>query len=146
MTRHYLNIWTGTDSGAGTDETVKLYFSVEGIHLGSLSIPGDGGRFENGSVDHFVFEASPPLKHADQVAVRITNKGTPAPDWNCDAIRLSVEGNWIFFGVHDWIRPGESYKHYPASKANEVELEFEPSEELDKLDETTGLPKQANKD
>lgn len=131
--------------GGGTDEKVRLTFGVDGILLGSISIPGGGGRFEKGSVDHFVFDARVPFGHANSVNVSISNTGTPGPEWFCAHIAVvphgpaSNTGGVRNFSVQDWIRPGEPSKRYRSMETEAIEIEFEPAETLALFDETTGL-------
>lgn len=112
--RHVLRISTGTVSGAGTDETVKMYFSVDGIVIGGVvSISGAGGRFENGDDDVLFLDSPISLHAAKRVHLRITNTGTGAADWYCHQVSIERAGWKKSFLVRDWIRAGESYKSYP---------------------------------
>src|SRR5262245_42512355 len=112
--RHDLRISTGNVAGAGTDDMVHMFFSVDGIVIGgTIRISGGGGRFEKGKTDTFYLDSPTSLHAAEYVHLCISDAVTNAPEWYCHAVVIARAGWQKMFLVDDWMRPGESYKEYP---------------------------------
>ncbi|MFO1063013.1 MAG: PLAT/LH2 domain-containing protein [Pirellulales bacterium] len=139
--KHRIDIKTGSVQGAGTDENVHVEFAVDGIDLGSLTLPGSGGRFENSRFDAFIFYAPFAFQHATTCSLRIGHETNDNPDWYCEKVAISADWWAVIFEVNDWIRAGQPAKTFHRSNFDLTEVTFKAADTISLFDEQTGKPK-----